>query len=529
MFIDGRRIASGAVLDTDVAIVGGGAAGITIARRLAGARRNVCLIESGGFEPDDDVQSLYEGSTSGVTYPALDSMRARYLGGTTNMWGGWCRPLDGVDFERREWLPHSGWPISRAALEPYYRRARAICELGSTLYDGVAPASLGLDGGGAILENDLVRAAFFQFSPPTRFGERYRRDLAKAATLRCLLNTNVVDFEMSDDGSAVTGLVLACLQGPRFTVRARTVVLAAGGIENARLLMQPTPKRSRGLGNTDDMAGRFFMDHPVVGAGRLLIRAEGLAAVYGDRSKYKDAELLGCIAPTARFLRAQRSLNFLATVGPLARHRTSNAEDKEIDDGGVATGRPAPAAPPPRIGLQAFDVMRRTLPSVQPIGPELIEYAIGINVEVMPDPDNRLTLTADRDALGLQRVHLHWRPHVFEKRSMLAGLQAIGRSLLQQRLGRMYLRVPETSEWLGDTFWGRHHYGNHHSGTTRMSTSPLTGVVDRNCRVHDVRNLYVAGSSVFSTIGAAHPTLTVVALAVRLADHLAENAGGDAS
>ena len=236
MLIDGRTLPPDHLLDCDLCIIGGGAAGITLASAFAGGRDvDVCLVESGGFDFAADVQELYRGEAVGAPYEAYDT-RLRYFGGSTNHWGGYCLPLDDLDFEIRPWVPYSGWPLGRADLAPYYEMASDLCQIGgldtapSAWAERLGLPVLDLDGSG-------LRNLVFQVSPPTRFGEAYRASLLTADNLKICLYSNVIGFHRPAGGSVVERIRVATLAGGRFAVRARCFVLACGGIENARLLL----------------------------------------------------------------------------------------------------------------------------------------------------------------------------------------------------------------------------------------------------------------------------------------------------
>ena len=261
-FVDARTLAAGTVLTPDIAIVGGGPAGISLALALAATKLDILLLESGSMNLDPAVQDMYAGSQSGDDYASLDAGRLRTLGGGTNHWGGWCRPLDASDFEKRDWVPHSGWPFPRTALDPYYPRAQALVEAGPWIYDqGDRLASakapmLPLGNGG-------LYTSWFQFSKmrgdvlPTRFGVRYEADIKAAANIKPLLNANVTAIRLAPDARRVDRLDVATLTGLRFTVKPRHVVLAAGGMENARLLLASNGVMKAGVGNQNDLVGRF--------------------------------------------------------------------------------------------------------------------------------------------------------------------------------------------------------------------------------------------------------------------------------
>lgn len=500
MFQDARQALDGTTFDTELAIIGAGAAGITLARALADAPFRVCLIESGGIEADAATQALAGGENVGLPYGPLEGTRLRQLGGSTNHWGGWCRPLDEIDFEARPWIPLSGWPIGRADLDPYYVEASRICEAGPFAYDDVAGWEAKAGTTGFTLPGAGMARRVIQFSPPTRFGARYGAELKGAENLRVLLHANVVNIQASDDAVRVTHLDLATLDGRRQRVRAKAYVLAAGGIENARLLLLSNGVQAAGLGNGSDMVGRCFMEHPhLYSMGNLLLRdLSPLSALSLADHEIDGQGLRGNFMPTPGFLRAERLQNATFTIGV---SRRFESRDEIGPDEHPLTG--------PLLDLLHDQTGTR---DSAPYG---IRVGIGGAGEQRPNRDSRLTLGETRDALGLKMSRLDWRLAPEDKASLRRNLRALGAAFAAAGLGRLQLSLPAGDAWPDDLTGG-----NHHMGTTRMAADPKDGVVDAECRVHGIANLYVAGSSLFATSGAANPTLTIVALALRLADHL---------
>ncbi|MGH9026526.1 MAG: FAD-dependent oxidoreductase, partial [Acidimicrobiia bacterium] len=243
----------------DVCIVGGGAAGITLALELANAQLSVVVLESGDTEREESVEALAGGVTTGRSYP-LATTRLRYLGGATNHWSGFCRPLDPIDFEPRPWIPYSGWPFSRAELDPYYGRAQTVCGLGPFEYDvDWWQERVGLE---TLPDDGVLATALYQVSPPVRFGEEYRPALTAAANVDVYLHADVVGLDLAPDGEAVSRARVATLAGNSWSASARVFVLAAGAIEVARLLLTSRDQQPEGIGNANDLIGRFFMEHP---------------------------------------------------------------------------------------------------------------------------------------------------------------------------------------------------------------------------------------------------------------------------
>ncbi|HEU4993382.1 MAG TPA: FAD-dependent oxidoreductase, partial [Gemmatimonadaceae bacterium] len=258
MHFDGRAVQRDAELTADLCIIGAGAAGIAMALELAGSPMSVLILESGGFDPDPQTQALARGEVVGLPTFPLEVSRLRFFGGTTGHWGGFCRAFDPIDFEARPWVPHSGWPITHAEVAQYYERAHELCQVGPPDYEPdqwdlaeTPPLPLGKD----------VRTRLIQFSPPTRFGVRYRDAVVKAPNISLYLNSNVTSIRPDANGKTIARLDVATLSGNRFTVKARTYVVAVGGIENARLLLASNQVMQRGVGNDHDIVGRYFGDH----------------------------------------------------------------------------------------------------------------------------------------------------------------------------------------------------------------------------------------------------------------------------
>jgi choline dehydrogenase-like flavoprotein len=520
MLIDGRRLPEGHVLSTDLCIVGAGAAGITLALALADQPLDVCLIESGGFELEDDVQELCRVETRGVNYEGYET-RLRMFGGSTNHWGGWCRPMEARNFETRPWVPHSGWPIGLAEIAPYYDEAARLCEVGDL---GLGPkgwaARLGLPA--LELEGSPLRNMIFDVSPPTRFGEAYRQRLLAAARLTICLNSNLTGFERRAGDAAIERVRVQTLTGNRFEVAARCFVLACGGIENPRLLL--CAKRAEGgLADLPDTLGRFFMDHahfnlghlaltrswdprlylqstPAPGTGGMLVNAH-----LGLRPEVEESERLAIVALQVRPRvpsRGERSLSRI--LGYLEQGRYPDELGHHLLRVLTDLGT---------IGEVVEHKLAHELFGADQAGPLLAIRSVG---EQVPNPDSRIMLAESKDALGLPKALIDWRLAELDRLTLRRTGEILAAAFGQLGLGRMQLAMAAETE--AETQFIE--WGYHHMGTTRMDDDPKRGVVDRDCRLHVAGNLYVAGSSVFPTGGAGTPTLTIVAMTLRLADHL---------
>src|SRR5271165_2978685 len=253
MIVDARSVPSGTIIETEVCIIGAGAAGITLARRFKDAPFRVAVLESGGMELDAATQQLYEGQSIGGSFPDLATSRLRFFGGSTNHWGGWCMPLDPIDFEGSDELPYHGWPFAESELGPWYRQAQEVCELGPYDYRpaswGIPPSKIPPPFSGPNFESKILQESRVHFGPV------YSSDLRHAPRVTVYLYANAFRLDGGESTAEITDLSVKTLSGNHFSVRSRFYILAAGGIENARLLLVS------GLGNAHDRVGRFFMTH----------------------------------------------------------------------------------------------------------------------------------------------------------------------------------------------------------------------------------------------------------------------------
>jgi len=499
MELDARRLTDDSILDTDLCIIGAGPAGIALAREFVGLDIGVLLLESGGWDSEEWPQALNEGAVAGDHYTGLRPTRHRQVGGTTGIWNTPVRgesgakyvPLDPWDFAPPRSKMATGWPIEREELDPFYRRAQIICALGPFGYearDWATPRRPALR-----MSGDWLVTRAYQFGVRRPFATIYPRQLRESANVRLCLHATACRLIPDASGARVVEARVAAPTGRWHRVRATTFVLAGGAIENPRLLL------NSGLGN--DLVGRCFMEHPRDHALTLHPAAPELftGAGFYDAHPAADGTIVGGrLALSERAILDAGHPNASLTLLPRLR--------AESPPSGVA-GRLARrlremAAPAPREGYgwsklrdpaRCFDAFR-----------------ILVNLEQRPHPENRVALGEERDALGMPRpvLHWHWRR---EEQEALVRLRALLVSALESAgLGRVEVDSASPAD----------PNAHHHSGTTRMARDPRNGVVDAEGRVHGTRNLFVAGASVFPTAGFANPTLTVVALALRLADHL---------
>jgi choline dehydrogenase-like flavoprotein len=505
-------------IHTGICIVGSGPAGMTVAMELERLGVDCVLLESGGRVPDPKYASLNQTAQIGITTDPSVANRLRCLGGTSALWGGLCRRLDAMDLERRPWVPDSGWPIGLSDLLPHYDTAHRILEL--------PPAEYNLENllsmrAGQLEDRDFLNTVFYYDNSPVRFGPRYGPQLESSTRIRTFLDSTVVDIRTDDSGQRVVAVQVTTLGGKRFQVLAERFVLAACAIQTARLLLNADTVHKTGLGNANDMVGRYFLQHPVLYGPRLLM-FDAEARNRLRREGESKVAILTAIQPSAATQHQLLNFHFflLPHQSPGRRETLLRALPAPVrrlmQDTSVARVGEVGEVPEYMSDLQSI---------LTPMTNSQTLYAtLEMRAEQAPNPDSRITLGMDRDQLGLRRAVMDWRLTELDRTSMQAGMRLLGGSVARNGIGRVQsgpdqLMIPEA----GTKFL---HGGHHQYGTTRMGDSPRNSVVDRNCRVHDLANLYIAGSAVFPTTGYANPTLTIVAIAARLAAHLARTAPG---
>lgn len=547
MLIDARTLSDDQVIETEVCIVGAGPAGVTMAREWIGRDVQVCLLESGGLELDPATEKLSQGTIiSRDRYPKdeMEAGRRRQFGGASNRWhidlgsitGVRHTPLDEIDFVQRDWLPYSGWAFEFADLEPYYHRAHQVCQLGPFAYDAESWADA--ESPPLPLKGDRLVTTVFQFGPRDIFGHQYRDEIAQANNITVYTYANVVQIETNDTASTVTRLKVACLDGKTVWVVAKIFVLAMGGIENARLLLNSNQVQPSGLGNAHDLVGRYYMDHPGFRIGDFFPSTPQLfksTALY-DLRRVKEIPVAGKLSLTPTVMEDEHILNTSIWFFPRPKgHNSKAVESLKTLLNHLRRGTlPKQAATHFRCVLAGMDeilaVAYRAIAKQHPLivdagcggwslyvdSPKKYDYfEVAVQVEQAPDPDNRIVLSQECDRLGMRKAELHWRWSEIDLRSIRRTCEILHEELAAAGLGH-FQAAPE-AEMLS-----RLYSAHHHIGTTRMHVDPQQGVVNQHGQVHGIPNLLIAGSSVFPTGGYANPTLTIVALAIRMADHISK-------
>jgi choline dehydrogenase-like flavoprotein len=523
MIADIRREPDGKVFEADICFIGGGAAALAAALRLKSTSLKVLVLESGGRDPDPATKALAAGEQSGIRYFPLEDSRVRMLGGSTYRWGARSAPLKAIDHERRDWVAMSGWPFGPEELAPYHDAVHDLVGLARPFaYDGgvfrlfrTAPPAF-----------DSARLEFsaFQFGKNLIFGDAFAPSLAAAENLAVFLHANVTALELSDDARRIESAVVQTLDGKRFAARASAFVLACGGVDNPRLLL------NWNLCNASGLLGRTFMEHPTQTAG--VVRSDDwqrLCDVFSPglvEGRFVEVGL----APSPALQREKNILNAVARIRPIvtadatqalreilwnAKHRKIPLSLQWYKNPWLKERVEAILSDPLSIPLNVVRHLQG-----KPKRFKADSVVLELRTEQAPNLESRVALAGTADPFGLRRAHLHWAMTPIDKRTMRVTAETVDAELRRLGLGALDLH-----DWLktDDLVWSDDIVGgHHHMGTTRMADDPAAGVVDRHGKAHGLDNFYIAGSSVFPTAGFVNPTFTLLCLALRLADHLKE-------
>ena len=545
--LDADTIPRGSRMQADVCVVGSGAAGIPLALTLADKGLSVVLLESGYAREHERTQALYAGEVADERlHSPVDRYRQRRFGGSTPIWGGRCVPFDPIDFERRSYVPNSGWPISYADLAPHYALANEWAEAGRFVYDAdelFGPGELPMFRGFSselVCTNSLER-----FSCPTNFATRYLKRLRVAPRLSLVLGANCTTIRLAQPGHQVEHLEVATLSGNRFEVAAGAHVLAAGGLETARLLLASRDVAPNGIGNEHDVVGRYYQCHIAGSVGLLTVNGDTHRVRHGYEispdgiycrrrlsvaaAEQRRSQLTNMVARLhfSRITDPDHRNGVLSTLF-MARRLISYEYGKRLNDGNAPTFatylrhvRNILTDPLDTAAFFTHWLARRTFaerkfPSVI-LRNRTNRFSLEMHSEQIPEPSSRVSLADSRDELGMPRLKVDWRYAAADVDSVRRTLDLFAAEF--ERCG--VARFVYDRERLEEDLMRFGAFGGHHIGTTRMGDDVRTSVVNAECRVHSVDNLYVAGSAAFPTSSQANPTLTIIALALRLADHLA--------
>jgi len=506
----------------DLCVVGTGAAGLALASRLIDSSLRILFIESGGRDHEPTTQALYDVDIGGLPHRGSTEGRFRVWGGSTTKWGGQALPLMPIDFERRDWVAHSGWPLAYAEVERYYPDAYRFLGVDGMNFDSDLFTHLRTRPPG--FDATALWYHFSKWSPEPDLRRKWTAKIEESVGCTLLLHANVTNIRLHEDLSRVESLSICTLSGRRASVRARAFVLGLGGIETARLLLASNSQVVSGIGNQRDLVGRFFQDHVWAGIGTLRNagRTQALFNVFHKRGLKYSVRTTAAPEWQLSHRTLNMSMQMLFAPGP-----ESALQDLKSLVSAVRQRRlPASAV------RSALRVIRRPGSVLQPawhyavFGRSYVPDArivVGIACEQEPNPASRIVLGAARDRLGMPRAEVRWKLTDLTLHSLRTFTRTLTTELPRVGVGNLDL---EPWLWADGGDWTAHVTDQfHHMGTTRMHQSPSEGVTDIDGRLHDVVNLFVIGSSLFPTGGHSNPTLTLIALALRLADKLERELG----
>ena len=539
------ELAPEASVDATVCIVGAGAAGIALACELIGCDFPVLLLEAGGLQQDVALSDeLYRGSAT-APHPNPKQWRRVVFGGTTSIWGGRCAPFDPIDFEARDYMDRSGWPISYEDVARYYPRALEYCDAGKfdfTVEGSLPEARRRIATLPGLTDDSIIETRRIErYSLPSDFGRRRRTAIEAASNVTALLHARCVGIERAPGESRVESLVVMDRAGRRHRVRAQIFILATGGIEVPRLLLQadaPGP----GLGNGYGLVGRFYACHFENILGRLVAPD---ASIPFDFEKTIDGvycrrklQFSSAAQREHRLLNSAFRLHFPsysdAAHGSAALSAIYLAKSVLIPEyRAILQHGSEPAVQSPALahlrnvafGLPQFGRFAYQWLILRALAERKLPYTLvrnrdgsfplEFNCEQTPSASNRITLLDETDRQGLKRVNVHWSVSTEDVDATHRAFLLLRAELQRGSLCRLEFEESALREAIG-----RSPPLGHHMGTTRMAVTPRAGVVDTNCALFESPNLFVASSATFCTVSHANPTLTIVALALRLADHI---------
>jgi choline dehydrogenase-like flavoprotein len=536
--------------ERDVCIVGAGPVGIALALELSRLGKTVLLLESGGPGVRNDVQSLSDAIIKDPSsHVPMNIAVQRRLGGTSNLWGGRCVPLDALDFEPRPVLKQSAWPIAATDLAPFLAKASKYLGCGEAVFTKEIP-------GLKTSSKDFLTDRLERWSSRPVMRTAHLAELRKSSRLALCLLATVVGFKFEGD-DFLREISVRGPDGARAVIRARQVVLAAGGLENTRLLLEMQRDAPGRFGGPDGPLGRYYMGHLTGSIANIVIKSPVLDA---GMDYFNDAQgycLRRRFWPNPELQRRHRLTNVtlrtefpstydpghgngvlsLAYLGlsfrPLSRHLVPEVvRQTHLGDGipdraahwrNVAKDLPHIATFFPKYLYRRYVSRSRTHSFFERCSARL--YRLRYHAEHLPNPDSRVTLSDERDAYGLRRLAVDFRYTVSDVEPIIRSHECFSEWLSASKLGTLQWTAAKEQRISQITSQARD--GRHQIGSTRMGRTEKTAVVDKDCRVFGIDNLFVAGTSIFPTSGHANPTLTAVAFAMRLAQKLTDTSAAD--
>lgn len=524
MLIDTKNVELPQIFAADICIIGGGVAGIVLATELLASEHDIILLESGDVEYDQDTQNLYKAESRPKLFPAPVYSRLRFLGGSSNHWENSTERFDAIDFAKRDWVKDSGWPITYNAVAQYYPAAEQYCGVKKLGYDFAFWQNKfhfkdAFDGS-ELFQSAIAKSAL----QPTRFFMAYGKKLTDSTKIRIIKNANVVDLDFEEQSETVKSVKFQSLNKSLHQVNAKIFIMCLGGLENPRMLLHFNEKYNNKIGNQFDNVGRYFMEHPTIRAAQFIPFKDN---VLGDA--YNG------ITDVSAHLRVRCKLKESAQI----KYKTNNLRlffnkqtklelSQGIESAHVLSEGMNKSETPENFGGHLMNVLKdadliaeaylrkKFQTSYFEDADNFGGYQIVSMLEQTPDRNNRIYLGTETDQLKLKKLKIDWSVSQYDKDKAWQTLTLLAQDPWLQSIGRM--RLLDHNE---ERIWGSQlGFGQHHIGTTKMSDNIEHGVVDSSLKVYGTKNLYISGSSVFPTGGHVPPTLTIVALTLKLADEL---------
>jgi hypothetical protein len=514
-------------MQCDLCIVGSGPAGITLATEMAKSGLHIVVIESGQTAVNNNIQALNNIQSTGKTFRPNFINRLRMLGGTSNLWPGRCMPLEPIDFSSRSWITHSGWPISYEEYAQYLPKAAKILGIADSQADAknlaMPSVAIPID-----LNTFSIKLAVWAKSP-LRFAKKLNKRWASLSNISLVTGFTACAYSFNQNASRLEQIHCRSLSNKTLSISATRFVLCSGGIENARILLIAKQQNPHATFDTDNV-GRFFMDHPRAVKGSIRLNKGVNWGEFLGHPVAGGIKQMG-IGLSAQVQQQQQLLNSYICLEPRANVVVAKSYDTAVQTVKQLMSKGSTSK---RLYFTSFDSIAGMAYQLTPkeILPNWLyciycwlrsfikehkrDLVIINQCEQLPNPDSRITLSDKKDTFGNPIASIHWQMSDAEIKSIQAIHQALGSWLKQQGIGELKTSVTDIQESDFDE-------ASHHIGTTRMSNEPETGVVDSNLKLHGISNLYVCGSSVFATSGSGNPTWSIVAFALRLANHLGKS------
>jgi choline dehydrogenase-like flavoprotein len=503
--------------ESDVLIVGAGPVGLTLAEALSRRGIRSVLLEAG----DETGTTGERFSRPSVDRHAFSGVRRRHfgLGGGFNVWAGQCLRFHDLDFAHRSWVPQSGWPIGLDTMSPFYAEAEQFYGISADGYHGSTWRRFGLEPASLIEEDIAFR--FSVFAPEADIFARDRAAWRKRTDSLIFLNANVVGLD-GVDGS-VDAVRVVTRGGRQLAFSAGRVVIAAGAIETARLLLIGGRGFPQGIGNDHGHVGAHLQDHPRFT--EATIRPSARSPRHGDFTKWfsmlsdRNLRYLPRMVLSASVQEELGILNGSAFPRYEWPKSSMTAHLRALQD--AVAGRRfdlsmmstiKQMAADPRLAARMAKGRLRGTPFAEPPS----RVALQVQVEQNPGTSSRVRLGDSKDAFGRPQATVSWVIDDLEVRSIRGVLDRVGGFLDKQGFGSLVMTgAADDAELVSGVSDSQHQMG-----TARMASDPTHGVVDASGQVFGVANLYLAGGSTFPTGSYANPTLTMAANAFRLAAQL---------